>query len=266
LLRERRDPQADVVVGLDHNYLPKLLKAELLQAYQPKSAAQLRQELVFDSNYRLIPFDYGYVVFNYDREKLTTIPPHSHRELLNPEFKRKIIMENPLTSSPGQIFLLTTVALYGDPGYLEYWRKLKPNLLTIAPGWDEAYGMYTAGEAPMVLSYGTSPVYHLINEKTERYQALVLDEAAYAQIEGVGIVNHTKHPKAAAQLVDYLLDPKIQSLIPENQFMYPIRKDVALPPSFKIAARVKRLLNLPPEQVAANLERWLREWEKVVNE
>ncbi|HYH01783.1 MAG TPA: thiamine ABC transporter substrate-binding protein, partial [Bacillota bacterium] len=139
LMLERNKPQADVVVGLDHNYLPKALEAGLLKAYRPQAAAKIRKEMVFDPNFHMIPFDYGYVVFNYDRERLERVPK-SHKDLLDPFYRGKIIIENPLTSSPGQVFLLTTIALYGETGYLDYWRKLKPNLLTITPGWDEAYG------------------------------------------------------------------------------------------------------------------------------
>lgn len=171
-----------------------------------------------------------------------------------------------MTSSPGQVFLLTTIALYGEDGYLDYWRGLKKNLLTITPGWDEAYGIYTAGEAPLVLSYGTSPVYHLLYDKTERYQALVLDNSAYAQIEGMGIVKGTANLKEAQQLVEYLLSPEFQSLIPESQFMYPVTNDAKLPASFKIAAQAGRILNLPQEKIAQNLDRWLSDWEKVINE
>ena len=189
-----------------------------------------------------------------------------HKDLLNPYYKGKIIIENPQTSSPGQVFLLTTIALYGEKGYLNYWRALKRNILTIAPGWDEAYGIYTNGEAPIVLSYGTSPVYHLLHDHTERYQPLVLDNAAYAQIEAMGIVKGTRNIKLAEALEEYVLDPEFQKLIPENQYMYPARWDIKLPDSFQIAAHVKKLLNLPSERVAKNLDRWLNQWEKVINE
>ena len=81
--------------------------------------------------------------------------PAAHLDLTLAKYKGKIVIENPKTSSPGRIFLLTTIALYGEKGYLDYWRKLKPNLLTVAPGWDEAYGMYTNGEVPIVLTQPT---------------------------------------------------------------------------------------------------------------
>ena len=265
LAQEKKKPQADVVIGLDNNYLPKALGMDLLEPYKPQMAEEIRPDLIFDPEFNLTPFDYGFVVFNYDSERLAQ-PPVSHRDLLDPSFKGQVIIENPLTSSPGQVFLLTTIALFGEDGYLEYWRALKPNLLTITPGWDEAYGIFTSGESPLVLSYGASPVYHLLYEESERYKALVLDGGAYAQIEGVGIVKDTPYQKNARRLVDYVLSTEFQALIPETQFMYPVRRDLELPASFRVAAQAERLFNLPPAEVAANLERWLSAWEQVMNE
>jgi thiamine transport system substrate-binding protein len=265
LIQEKQKPRADFVIGLDNNYLVKANKYNLFQSYRPKNVSKIRPEFIFDKQFHLTPFDYGYIVFNYDREKLERVPL-SHKDLLDPYYKGKIIIENPQTSSPGQIFLLTTVALYGEKGYLDYWRSLKKNILTIAPGWDEAYGIYTNGEAPIVLSYGTSPVYHLLYDHTERYQSLVLDGAAYAQIEGMGIVKNSKNIELAQKLMEYILSPEFQTLIPENQYMYPVLRDIKLPPSFRIAAQVKKVLNLPPERVAAKMDLWLNQWEKVMNE
>lgn len=265
LAQDKDQPQADVVIGLDNNYLPKAVALDVLEPYKPKAAEALKPELIFDPDFYLIPFDYGYIVFNYDRDRLERVPT-SHRDLLDPYYQGKIVIENPLTSSPGQAFLLTTVSLFGEEGYLDYWRQLKPNLLTITSGWDEAYGIFTSGEVPLVLSYGASPVYHLLYEETDRYQALVLDGGAYAQIEGAGIVKNAPNQEDARLLIDYLLSPVFQRLIPETQFMYPVRADLELPASFRIAAKTDQLFNLPPEQVAANLDRWLAAWEQVINE
>jgi thiamine transport system substrate-binding protein len=265
LLQEKSSPQADLVIGLDNNYAAKAGKFNLFSPYRPKAVNHIKKELIFDRHFRLIPYDYGFIVFNFNREALKQVP-RTHKDLLDPAYKGKIIIENPLTSSPGQVFLLTTIALYGEKGYLEYWKSLRKNILALTPGWDEAYGMYTNGEAPIVLSYGTSPVYHLISEKTEKYQALVLDGAAYAQIEGMGIVKGSKHTREAKLLVDYILDPDFQAALPEQQFMYPIRSDVPLPASFRIAAKADRVLNLPQAKVEANLQRWLDQWEKAINQ
>ena len=42
-------------------------------------------------------------------------------------------------------------------------------------------------------------------------------------------------------------------MIPESQFMYPVRSDVELPPAFRLTTPVENLLNLPLETVEANL-------------
>ncbi|HEX2952625.1 MAG TPA: thiamine ABC transporter substrate-binding protein [Bacillota bacterium] len=265
LVQEKRHPKADVVIGLDSNYAFRAKKAGLFQAYKPKQAANLRHDVVFDPQFYLTPYDYGYIVFNYDSKNVKRVPT-SHKDLLSPIYKDQIVVENPTTSSPGQIFLLTTIALYGEKGYLDYWKGLKKNGLFIAPGWDEAYGMYTNGERSIVLSYATSPVYHLLYEKTERYKAVILDGAAYAQIEGVGVVKDTPHLQLAQKLVDYMLSKTFQEKLPETQFMYPALQSAKLPPSYRVAPKTDRLLNLPAKRVADNLERWLGDWEKAMNE
>lgn len=265
LLQEKKRPKADLVIGLDNNYTFRAKEAGLFQAYRPKAAGRIRKEYIFDSKFYLTPYDYGYIVFNYDSEAVAEIP-RSHQDLLKPSYKDHIVVENPQTSSPGQVFLLTTIALFGEDGYLDYWRGLKKNGLFVAPGWDEAYGMFTNGERSVVLSYGASPVYHLLYDKTERYKALVLDNAAYAQIEGMGVVRGAKERALAQELVEYILSKEFQEKLPENQFMMPVAKDAQLPASFRVAAKAKRLLNLSPETVDKNLERWLAAWEKTMNE
>lgn len=265
LMQEKKRPKADVVIGLDNNYLFRAKEAGLFQAYRPKALERIIPRFVFDEDFHLLPYDYGYIVFNYDNEAAPEVPG-SHQDLLKPIYKGHIVVQSPQTSSPGQAFLLSTIALYGEEGYLDYWRKLKQNGLFVAPGWDEAYGMFTQGERSIVLSYGASPVYHLLYEKTERYRAVALDGAAYAQIEGVGIVRGTKERVLAQALVEYMLTKEFQEKLPENQFMMPVVKDAELPESFRVAAKAERLLNLPAEEVEKNLPRWLEDWERTMNE
>ena len=50
------------------------------------------------------------------------------------------------------------------------------NIVPVTPGWSEAYGLFLEGEADMVLSYTTSPAYHLIAEEDAGYTAAAFDE------------------------------------------------------------------------------------------
>ena len=97
-------------------------------------------------------------------------PPKSLDELVNGDPSQKIVLEDPRSSTPGLGFLLWMKQVYGDKA-ADAWKKLEPRILTVAPGWSEAYALFTKGEAPMVLSYTTSPAYHVIAENTDRYKA-----------------------------------------------------------------------------------------------
>ena len=63
--------------------------------------------------------------------------------------------------------------------FIDELAKLKGRMLTVTPGWSESYGLFTKGEAPMVLSYTTSPAYHMIAEGTEKYQAAAFESMVW---------------------------------------------------------------------------------------
>jgi thiamine transport system substrate-binding protein len=44
---------------------------------------------------------------------------------------------------------------YGDRAP-EIWKGLAPRIVTVAPGWDEGYGLFLRGEVDMALAYTTS--------------------------------------------------------------------------------------------------------------
>ena len=67
------------------------------------------------------------------------------------------------------------------------WADLADNIVTVTAGWSEAYGMFLEGEADLVLSYTTSPAYHLIAEgDASKKFCNVFDEGHYMQIEVAG--------------------------------------------------------------------------------
>jgi thiamine transport system substrate-binding protein len=260
---EKDNPQADIVLGIDNNMLSRALEEEVLQPYRSPNLDAVPAQLIFDSTHSVTPFDYGYFAFVYDSGALKD-PPKSLEELTAPRFRKRVIVEDPRTSSPGLGFLLWTIAVYGED-YLEYWKRLEPNLLTITDGWDTAYGMFTSGEAPMVLSYTTSPAYHVEYEQTDRYQALLFEEGNYLQIEGMGIVKGAPHPALARKFIDFILTGDFQEEIPLTNWMYPVDPDVATPDSFRFAPKPQRALQLPAAEIRENRDRWINAWVKQVS-
>ena len=95
-----------------------------------------------------VPFDYGYFAFIYDSDKLSN-PPQNFEALMENQQNLKMVIQDPRSSTPGLGLLLWIKTLYGDEAG-DIWKKLSPSVLTITPGWSEAYGLFLKGEADMV--------------------------------------------------------------------------------------------------------------------
>lgn len=232
ILTDGKKASADAVIGLDNNSAGQALESGLFIASKPANLAKVDAKYLVDDKNRLLPYDYGNFAFIWDSES-GIIPPASLEDLTKPEYAKKIILMDPRTSTPGLGFLAWTEAIYKD-GWKDYWKRLGPSVLAMTPGWDTGYGLFTKGEAPLVLSYSTSPAYHKSYENSERYKALVFAEGHPAQIELAGILGASKHRKEAEKFLDFLLSEEAQALLPETQWMYPANAATVLPPSFSV--------------------------------
>jgi thiamine transport system substrate-binding protein len=260
LLLEKTGAQADIVLGLDQNLASRALASGLLEAYRPAGAERIREELLIDPSWSLIPFDYSYFAFVYDSQTLP-LAPAGLEELTGESYAGKIILMDPRSSSPGLGFFNWVRTVYGD-GWRDYWRRLSPSILTIAESWSTGYGLFTNGEAPLVLSYTTSPSYHLEYEGTDRYRAAIFGEGHPIQVELAGLLGAAKNKENARAFLDYMVSPGFQALIPLGNWMYPVI-EIPLPDSFRIAPRSGRPLKAGPSAVT---EAELNEWTELMRE
>ena len=245
LLLEKGKSDADLVLGLDNFLAPKALASKLFRAYKPAGLSELSSDLKLDPSNRLIPYDYGHFAIVWDSAKLPN-PPTCLEDLTKSEYAKKLILLDPRTSTPGLGFLAWTKAVYGS-AWKDYWRRLRPSVLTLAPGWDQGYGLFTSGEAPLVLSYAADGAYHLEYEKTERYKALDFSDGLVRQVETAGILAAAKHPRNAERFMDFLLSAECQRELPLTQWMYPVLSSVPLPESYRAALRPGKTLPIDPK-------------------
>ncbi len=268
LILEKKNPQADLFVGLNMNNLQKAFNEDLFIPYRPKNYTVIPEQYRIDKQWRVIPFDGpNSLAIIYDSEQLKN-PPHSFEDLLKPEYKGKLILEDPRTSSPGMGFLLWTIAVYGENGYIDYWKKLKPTIYHIYPNWTSAFdtAFVKSKEAPMVISYDADPAYFYHENKTTRYKAVIPKEGGWLQEEFVGIVKGTKHKKLAEEYVDFMLSNDFQKEIPLHQWTFPINKSVKLPECFKYAVKADKYISLPPDEIAEKSKTWLEKWVEMITE
>ena len=244
LLMERDTSDADIALGLDNFLAPKALDSGIFRAYTPSGYGAIPEPLKLDPTKRLVPYDYGYFAIVWDSDKLSD-PPTSLEELTKSAYAKKLILLDPRTSTPGLGFLAWTKAVYGK-AWRDYWRRLRPSVLILAPGWDQGYGLFTSGEAPLVLSYAADGAYHLEYGKTGRYKALAFSDGFVRQIETAGILAAAKHPGNAEKFMDFLISDACQRELPLTQWMYPVLPATALPASYRAAVDPKKVLVVDP--------------------
>jgi thiamine transport system substrate-binding protein len=249
--------EADIVLGLDNNLI---FEARQTGLFTPHGVALDAVDVPGGwSDDTFLPYDYGYYAVVYDSEKVAN-PPKSMKDLVEGDPSVKIAIEDPRTSTPGLGLLLWVKAIYGD-GADGAWAKLKNRVLTVTPGWSEAYGLLTSGEAPMVLSYSTSPAYHRIAEGVEKYKAAEFSDGHYLQVEVAGMTKKGAANPLAARFMAFMVSPAFQDVVPETQWMFPAAAtSKPLNPVFDEMIRPDEPLEIPSEEVAKNRKAWVDEW------
>ena len=246
---------ADVVVGLDTS-LTEAAKATNLFVDHGLSAANSLPVAYADPQF--LPFDWGWFAFVYDKTKLPN-PPKSFKDLAASDVK--ILIEDPRSSTPGLGLLLWVKAAYGDAAG-QLWADLADNIVTVTPGWSEAYGMFLEGEADMVLSYTTSPAYHLIAEGDGTKSAALFDEGHYMQIEVAGMLAASDQPDLARSFLTYLTSDAAQAILPTTNWMYPALTPAAgLPKGFETLIQPEKSLLMTGAEAAALRDAALAEWQ-----
>jgi len=254
---EGASSKADVVVGLDTNLIAEAKDTGLFEASGiDASAAKVPGGFKDDV---FVPYDYGHFAVVYDTQTLKN-PPKSLKELVDGDPSQKIAIQDPRTSTPGLGLLLWVKSVYGDKAP-EAWAKLKDRVLTVTPGWSESYGLFTKGEVPMVLSYTTSPAYHMVAEHSERYQAASFEEGHYIQIEVAGLLKNAPEKELGKRFLSFILTPGFQDAIPENNWMMPVTAtSQPLPDAFNKLVQPTKTFLMSPEEVAKNRKAWIDEW------
>jgi thiamine transport system substrate-binding protein len=220
--------KADILLGLD-TATAEIAKDTNLFSPHGLNLSNLTLPIDYHDRY-FVPFDYSYFAFVYDSEKLKN-PPTSFEELVNMPKDFKIVVQDPRSSTPGLGLLLWVKEVYGDKAS-EYWKRLSPHILTITKGWSEAYGLFLKGEADMVLSYTTSPAYHIVDENKTNYKSADFKEGHYAQIEVASILKSSKNKKLAKEFLKFLVSEEFAKIIPTANWAYPVVKTSSLPEAF----------------------------------
>lgn len=249
---------ADIVLGLDTNLIAAAKETGLFAEHSVDATYDMPVEW---TDPVFVPYDWGYFAFIHEA---ADDAPTSFRELADSD--KTILIQDPRSSTPGLGLLLWVKAAYGDEAP-DIWEGLSDNIVTVTKGWSEAYGLFMEGEADMVLSYTTSPAYHLIAEEDDTKAAAAFDEGHYMQVEVAGKLASTDQPELADEFLQFMVTDAFQSVIPTTNWMYPaVMPDDGLADGFDTLIKPDKSLLLPAEDAAAIREEALTEWQNALSQ
>lgn len=263
LMLEGPSTDADIVIGLNTDVTRKARSTGL---FAPHGQNNADLDLPIDwTDDVFLPFNWSYVSFVYDTTRVTT-PLASFDDLLNLPEGQKIVIQDPRTSISGLALVLWVKATYGDQAGA-FWQRLAPHILTVTKGWSEAYGLFTDGEAAVVLSFNTSPAYHIVAEGDDTKRAAIFDAGHYPYFELAAKVAGTDQPELADQFMAFVMSDAFQSLIPMTNWSYPAAQPMAdWPQAFADLPIPSQAVYMDENQAADMRDTAIEEWRTALSQ
>ena len=290
LIQNEGTENIDLAIGLDNTYLQTAInrgvltehQANILSASPSQNTPISEAALLPYSGSLAVPFDMGYVCLNYDTsivdgENMTV--PTNLWNLTEEEWRGKVAIPSPISSSPGRAFMLATLDYFSysedsSDSFKQWWSAMEENDVIVTSGWTEAYethytggyGEWTEGyigDAHITVSYCHSPgVESWYNENWTKSASLDLPQSSFFQVEYAAAVTGG-NVEAASEFIDYLLSEQVNSQMPEQNLMYSVLEGEDLPTAngYRYHSTVpSEPAEISMQEIAENMELWLQQW------
>ena len=262
------NPEADVLFGVDNLSFKRADAANVFDDYRAKRRGEIPSDILaqFGDSLSVTPIDFGYVNLNLDRE--AGDPPATFEDLLAPQWRGKLVVEDPATSSPGLQFLVSTVAHFGEGGWQDFWRGLRQNDVLVVDGWSEAYYTHFSqygGDRPLVVSYTSSPaaeVFFSDPPVDEPPTLNVIPGPLFRQVEAAGVLRGAKERELAGDFIDFMISNQFQAQIPGTMFVYPVIPGIETPEWWVWAEVDVEVATIDVSQ--DQIDHWIQRWTEIM--
>lgn len=277
LSSQKKNPQADIVIGLTNMNGVQAARKGLLVNYTPPAHSYINTSLLKEmgsaSNY-ITPYEYSYLGIDYNKSFVGgNVFQPSFQNLTTSSNASNLLLENPTVDDTGEGFLLWEIAYYKyvlNENWTKWWNETKQYSSShVYSSWDSAFSYFnTGGNTNLLVSYLTDTAYNNYFGYGNNTGSSVTYHNGQAYgwrtIYGVGIVNGSQHLTLDREFVNYLLSPHVQDVLPTNEWMYPANSTIALPQSFGVLPDQTNIYPLnnyiTASTIADNIGTWETQW------
>lgn len=255
----------DLAIGVDNAFAISDSLADYFVALTELNKDQLTQEIIFDPQYRLIPYAYSNLGIIYNTRSIPAAP-QSFGELQNARYLAQMAICDPHESGVGRATLFWSLGLFGTEGYEHLWKSLRKNIYKSYPDRNEALAALTKGECNLLLSLNTIPA-HLeeLDPQNQKFAVSMMKEGSYQYIESLGIHRGSQKSVLAEKFLRHFLNENTQKMIVYKLGMFPANRKTLLPMHFSAIPFSSYSVNdkLPLGVISEQLNTWLDFWDRL---
>ncbi|MBI5032202.1 MAG: ABC transporter substrate-binding protein [Chloroflexi bacterium] len=263
---EKASPKGDIFVGGDRAFHDGLGKQGLLEKYVSPNAgavdANYKDAAGFWAGWYLGIFSFLYNTDRFGKEMGGLKKPTTWDDLLDPAWKQKLIMPDPVKTGGGFIFLATQIFRFGrdEAKAMDFMKKLHGNLAQYTGSAPQAIQLVAQGQFVGAMNWA----HDILTEKGKGSPIdLIVPQDTGFEVGAVSIIKGGPNTNAAKSFVNWILTKDAGALNVKLSNRVAVLKDVAPAPGAPTLDSVK-LVNYDWQWAADNKERLLKAWQAAV--
>lgn len=266
---EAASPRGDVFAAAPIDFQQALAAKGLLEAYKSPDLYQDATAKGYADPDGYWTGWYGMttaIFWNSDqfaRDFKDKTPPKTWDDLLDADYKQKIVLANPQTSAIGYVLLATQMFRSGEDKAWDYTEKLNGNISQYTPSATMAVTMVEQGEAPI----GAFWLSNVLVSKVDRKQPLdfVVPDDNVENIWAASIIKGGPNTEGAKKYIDFLLGEFAQDANSRIGFRHPLNPAVK-PPAGAPALSDVKLVKYDNDWATKNMDRVRKHWADVTGQ
>lgn len=144
-----------------------------------------------------------------DKNQVSAAELTSYNELLNPRWKKKIVMRDPTIGGAGQVIMTAALQIMGE----DYIKKLAEQVDVIMDDSRLLVEWVARGRYPVAFGSGTSMVYDFIRAGATNLELIALKEGSRVLATStVVLFDRAPHPSAAKLFINWILTQEAQHM------------------------------------------------------